>query len=292
MQKKGFLMKEKGILVGAHISISDGFAKAIEYGEEIGCTAIQIFTKSSRSYSAKKITEEEIQAFKEAQKNSDIKCVVAHTAYIINIGSSKADTERKSVASLKEELSRCEQLGIPYLVLHPGSHLGAGEEKCIKKISKNLDIALAKSTGKTKILLETMSGQGTNIGYKFEQLKQIRDLCKHKKLIGVCFDTCHTYSAGYDFGTPQGYKETFKEFGKILGLTRLKAIHLNDSKTRLNSRKDRHENIGKGKIPPKAFELIMKDKRFAKIPKILETPVDEKLTQHKREIELLKKLAV
>jgi len=290
-QKKDFFMKEKKILLGAHITIGKGLAKAIEYGQEIGCTAIQIFTKSNRSYFVKKLNAEEIQAFKETKKNSDIKCVITHTSYLINVGSKNADTEKKSVSSLKEELSRCELLGIPYLVLHPGSHLGAGEEKCIKKIAKNLDIVLEKATGKTKILLENMAGQGTSVGYKFEHLKQIRDLCKYKKLIGVCFDTCHAYAAGYDFSDPQSYKETFKKFGQILGLTRLMAIHLNDSKTELGSRKDRHENIGKGKIPLKAFELIMKDKRFSQIPKILETPVDKNFTQYKRELKLLKKLA-
>lgn len=281
-------MKNKTLL-GAHITISKGLDKAIEIGQSIGCTAIQIFTKSNRMYFAKKLTKQEIENFKQTQKNSDIDKVVAHTSYLINLCSTKNETIDKSIASLKEELSRCEQLSIPYLIMHPGSHMKVGEEEGIKKIAKNLDAVLNTATGKTMILLETMAGQGTNIGYKFEQLKKIRDLCKHKKLIGFCFDTCHVYSAGYNIGTEKGYKKTFKEFDDILGLKNLKTIHLNDSKTELGSRKDRHANIGQGKIPKIAFQLLIKDKKFKETPKILETPTDNDMKEYKEELELLKK---
>ena len=284
-------MKKNQLLIGAHITISKGFAKAIQIGQSIGCTAIQIFTKSNRMYFAKKLTKKEIVDFKTAQKNSKIEKVIAHTSYLINLCSTKEETEQKSITSLKEELERCEQLGIPYLVIHPGSHMKEGEEKGIKKISQNLDKVLNSADGTTMILLETMAGQGTNIGYKFEQLKEIRNLCKHKKLIGFCFDTCHVYSAGYNIGTKKGFEQTFKDFDKILGLKNLKAIHLNDSKTELGSRKDRHANIGRGNIPKITFQLLMTDKRFINVPKILETPTDSDMEEYKRELNLLKNWA-
>ncbi len=281
-------MKKEKALLGAHVSIAGGFYKAIKRGEAIGCTAIQIFTKSGRSWFAKKITDEEADKFKQAQKNSTIKIVVAHTSYLINIGSNKPETEKKSVDALSVELNRCEKLGIPYLVLHPGAHTGAGEEECIKKIAENLDKVLSKSNGKTMILLELTAGQGTNVGYKFEHIKQICSLCKEKKHIGVCLDTCHIFSAGYDI-SPNGYKSVMDEYKKILGIRSLKVIHLNDSKTELGSRKDRHENIGKGKIPLKTFNLIMNDKDLTGIPKILETPVRDE-SGYVDEIKLLKKM--
>lgn len=280
-------MKEKTILLGAHVSISGGFYKAIEKGEQIGCTAIQIFTKSGRSWFAKKITNEEIKKFKETLKNSHIKYVIAHASYLINIGSPKKEMEKKSIAGLELELERCEQLGIKYLVVHPGAHLKEGEEKCLKQIAKNLDKILKKHKGKTKILLETTAGQGTNVGYKFEQIKEILDLSKEKNKLGVCLDTCHIFSAGYDIGSPKGYEKVMKQFSKIIGLKNLKVVHLNDSKTKLNSKKDRHENIGKGTIPLSTFRLIMNDKRLEKIPKILETPVKTG-DEHSKEIKMLK----
>ncbi|KKP24292.1 MAG: putative endonuclease 4 [candidate division TM6 bacterium GW2011_GWF2_28_16] len=282
-------MKVKDILLGAHTSISGGLYKAIEEGEQIGCTAIQIFTKSSRSWFTSKLTLKEIEKFKETQKKSNIKIIVAHTSYLINLGSPNKDTEKKSINSLQQELTRCELLNIPYLVLHPGAHLKSGEELCLKKIAENLDLILKESTGKTMILLENTAGQGTNIGYKFEHLKQIRDMAKEKNKLGVCLDTCHVFSSGYDISSPEGYEKVITEFKKIIGLKNLKVIHLNDSKTELNSKKDRHENIGKGKIPLKIFNLIMNDKRLFKIPKILETPVNNFL-EYKPELDLLKSM--
>jgi len=281
-------MRGKRILVGAHISIVGGLHKAIKRGEEIGCAAIQIFTKSARSWLAKKITSEEVDLFKKAWKSSAVSLVIVHAGYLINIGSCKKSFERKSVKSLLEELQRCELLGIPYLVLHPGAYVGWKEEECIAQIAKNLDEVLEKVNGKSKILLETMAGQGTNVGYTFEQLKKIRKLCKNKRRVGICFDTCHTFAAGYDISTPKGYKETMEHFDKVLGVGLLKVIHVNGSKRELESRKDRHENLGKGEIPLKTFELIMNDKRFFNVPKILETPIGREV--YEKEIKTLKKM--
>lgn len=281
-------MKNETILVGAHTSISGGLYKSIEEGERLGCNVIQIFTKSSRSWFAKKLTPIEIDKFKEVQKNSNIKTVVAHTSYLINLGSPKKEIEEKSIKSLSEELARCEELNIPYLVLHPGAHLKTSEESCIKQIAKNLDSVLRKNA-KTMILLETTSGQGTNVGYKFEHLRQIIDLSNEKNKLGVCLDTCHIFSAGYDISSKKTYDEVIINLKKIVGIRKLKAIHLNDSKTEFNSRKDRHENIGKGTIGLEAFKLIMNDERLKNIPKILETPVVQG-DEYKKEIELLKRM--
>jgi deoxyribonuclease-4 len=281
-------VKEKTVLVGAHVSIAGGLHKAVERALALGATTMQIFTKSSRSWYDKPISPETEKLFKKALKDSGLKKIVAHASYLINIASAKPNTEQQSVAALKHELHRCEQLSIPFLVLHPGSHIGDGEEKGIKKICKNLDKVLATANGKTKLLLETMAGQGTNLGYTFKQIREIHDRCTHKKHLGVCLDTCHIFAAGYELRNTTEYEKTMKKFARIVGLRKLKAIHLNDSKTELGSRKDRHESLGKGQIPKKIFQLIMQDKRLVGIPKILETPDP---TLYKEEISLLKRWA-
>ena len=283
-------MSHKEILIGSHISSAGNLHLAFQRGESIGCTVMQIFTKSSRTWFASKIQNEEITQFKQAAKKSPIKIVVAHAGYLINIGSSKSDTLKKSLKSLIEEIERCNQLEIPYLILHPGSHLGAGEAKGIEQIAQQLELALESAPGNTMILLENMAGQGTNLGYKFEHLSNIIDLCKHKKRLGVCFDTCHAFAAGYDISTKEGYKETFKLFDKIIGLKHLKAIHLNDSFGTLGSRVDRHAPLNDGKISIDTFEWIMNDKNFRDIPKILETPSDTEMKLWSKEIKLLKSL--
>jgi len=275
------------ILVGAHVSIAGGLHKAVERAIALGATTMQIFTKSGRTWFAKKITQEEAERFKQAVKKTKLIGVTAHSSYLINIASINLKTIKKSLTALVEEIQRCELLSIPYLVLHPGSHVGTGEETGIKKIAKNLDRVLKKTSGKTLVLLETMAGQGTNIGYTFEQLREIIDLCEEQKKIGVCLDTCHIFAAGYDINTPEAYENTIKKFTQILGLRRLKVIHINDSKTLCNSRKDRHASLGTGKISPQAFKLIMNDKRLTNIPKILETPEPELYAE---EIRMLKNM--
>jgi len=282
------ILDKKKILIGAHLSISGGLEKSAERAASIGCTTMQIFTKNNKAWFGKTIDEEEAKLFRKAVKSAGLSKIMAHCSYLINLASAKREVEQKSVAALKHELHRCEQLGIPYLVLHPGSHLGAGVEKGIKKVVKNLATVLKTASGKTTILLETMSGQGTNIGATFEEIKEIYKNCEYKKLLGVCLDTCHIFAAGYDISTPEEYEKTIKKFQRIIGLSRLKAIHINDSKTECGSKKDRHENIGKGEIPIEAFKLIMQDKRLSKIPKILETPSADGMTEYKREVRRLK----
>jgi deoxyribonuclease-4 len=266
--------KKQPLLLGAHISTSGGFEKAIERGESIGCTTIQIFTKSNRQWSAKPIKPEEALAFKKAQSQSIIQVVVAHCAYLINIGASSESIKNKSLTALKDELARCESLGIPYLVLHPGSNGGMSEFDCLQEIATGLDHVLQLVPGKTMILIETMAGQGNNLCYKFEHISQIIQLSQFKSRLGVCFDTCHVFAAGYDFRTEATYAQLWEEFDRVIGLEKLKVIHLNDSKKDLGSRVDRHEHVTKGQLGSEPFRLLLNDERFFAIPKILETPKD------------------
>jgi len=275
------------MILGAHMSIAGGVDKAIERGASIDCDAIQIFVKNNNQWFAKEQTKEEIESFKKLQKKTNI-FVFAHTGYLINLASPKEDVYEKSMESMLGEIIRCQKLDIPYLVLHPGSHLGTGEETGIKKIIKSLN-KLFKETKKSpvKVLLETTSGQGTNLGYKFEHISEIIAGISEKTRTGVCFDTCHSFSAGYDIKSKDGYKKTMEEFDKIIGIKNLLAFHINDSKFPMGQKKDRHEHIGQGFLGLEAFENILNDKRFKNIPMVLETPKDEDL---KEDVENLKTL--
>lgn len=275
-------------LIGAHISIAGGLHLAVQRALSIGCTTMQIFTKSNRSWFDKPLDPEEIALFRAAVSASGLSNIMAHTSYLINIGSKESSTEINSVKALALELQRAEALDIPYLVLHPGSHTGAGIEPCIKKIAKNLDAVLANASGKTTILIETMAGQGSNVGSTFEELNEILTQASYQKFLAACFDTCHVFSAGYDLNSDHKYDEPFAHFDSVIGLKNLKAFHLNDSKTPLNSRKDRHEELGKGSINLSFFSRLMNDPRFAILPKVLETPSDPEMNLYKREIELLR----
>ena len=283
--------KKHNVLVGCHTSISGGLHKAIERGEAIGCTAIQIFTKSSRKWFDGKITEEEAEFFKQTWKQSTIEKVITHSGYLINVGSPTKKTATDSTKSLTDEIKRCAMLGIPNLIIHPGSHLKKGEDECLTRIAENIDYALDQCDGSVCVLLETMAGQGSNVGYTFQQLLEIRKRSTHKKNIGYCLDTCHIFSAGYDISSEAAYKKTFKLFDDILGLEHLHAIHVNDSQTPFNSRKDRHAALGEGSIPLETFKLLMQDKKLCDIPKLLETPTDPEMKLWKKEIALLKKFA-
>ncbi|MFC1845692.1 deoxyribonuclease IV [Candidatus Dependentiae bacterium] len=281
--------KKKKLLLGAHMSIAGGFDKAIERGESISCTAMQIFTRSNRQWGAKKLTEKDVELFRKALRGSSIRSVIAHLPYLINIGSPNAKTRHASLSVLEQELNRCNMLGIKYLVLHPGSHLGEGEEKCLDRIAKGINSLFAQDDGKAVILLENMAGQGTNVGYQFEQLGYLIKNIQNKKRVGICFDTCHAFAAGYDFRKEDDYQEMWKLFGRKVGISKVKAFHLNDSKRELGSRVDRHENIGKGKLGREAFRLLMNDKRFFGVPKILETPKPT-LDLYKKNMQVLKRL--
>jgi deoxyribonuclease-4 len=281
----------KKLLIGAHMSISGGVFNAFQHGEEVGCATIQIFTKNSNQWKAKELTSEDARKFRESQKKTGISPVVGHNAYLINLASPKKDVYDLSMEAMLVELERAELLGLPYLVIHPGAHLESGEKEGVRKIAKSVDKLHQKTKGfKVKICLETTAGQGSTLGYRFEQLAEIIDRVKESDRLGVCYDTCHSFAAGYDIRTKKAYELTFKLFEQHIGVQHLKVIHLNDSLKDLDSRVDRHQHIGKGKIGLEGFRLIMNDKRWEKIPKILETPKEGGTAKDIENLKLLRKL--
>jgi deoxyribonuclease-4 len=261
-------------LLGAHMSIAGGVDKAIERGHSIGCTAIQIFVKNNNQWFGKTLNDDEIERFLKIRHETGI-FVFAHAGYLINLASPDRANHDKSIKSMLDELKRCEALKLPFIVLHPGSHMGQGEEEGIKRIVKSLDFLFGKTAGyKVKILIETTAGQGTNLGYSFEHIAKMIKAAKEAKRLGVCFDTCHSYAAGYDIKTKAGFEKTWQEFDNIIGLNKLLAFHLNDAKAEFSSHKDRHEHIGKGTLGTEAFALLLNDRRFKDLPMVLETPKD------------------
>ncbi|MFA3782725.1 deoxyribonuclease IV [Melioribacteraceae bacterium 4301-Me] len=275
-------------LLGAHTFVTGGPASAIDTAEKLGFTAIQIFTKNNNQYFAKDLSEKEINDFKSKLLASNIKFVVSHDSYLINLCSKDPMMLKKSREAFLKELERCEQLGIPYLNFHPGAHGGQGEELGIKLIAESLNIVHQKTKGyKTKSMLEATAGQGTALGYRFEQLRKIIDLVEEPERMSVCIDTAHIFAAGYDIRDSKQYKKVIKEFNDIIGLEKLKCIHMNDSKKELGSRVDRHEHIGKGFIGTEGFTNIMNDKKLERVPKILETPKGKDQKEDLQNIKLL-----
>ena len=280
------LRKDKQLLLGAHISIAGGLEKSIIRGENLSLTCIQIFTKSNRQWKVKNLTEKDISLFTEKWKYSFIKYIIAHASYLINLGSPEKEIATKSTNSLAIELERCEQLKIPYLVFHPGSRQNMQEDECLKQIAYSINEVIEKVPGKSILVIENMAGQGSNVCYNFQHLAQILKHIKIKKRVGICFDTCHAFAAGYDFRNKESYENMWKEFNDIIGIKHVKVIHLNDSQKILGSHIDRHESIGKGKLGKEAFDLIMNDKNFIDVPKILETPVNQE-TDYSKDLRLL-----
>ncbi|MBI5807338.1 MAG: deoxyribonuclease IV [Ignavibacteriales bacterium] len=260
-------------LIGAHIFVNGGVDSAITKAEEFGFTAIQIFTRNNNRWTSKPLSDKEINAFKEKLASSNIKVVVSHDSYLINLCAVDPENLEKSRLAFKDELDRCEQLGIPYLNFHPGSHGGAGEDEGIKLIAESLNLLHQQTKGyKVKSMLEATAGQGNALGYKFEQLAKIIELVEEKERMCVCIDTAHIFAAGYNIKDPKEYKKVMKNFDDIIGLDLLKCIHMNDSKKPLGSRVDRHDHIGKGEIGLDGFSNIMNDKRLKDVALILETP--------------------
>ena len=277
--------------LGAHMSISEGVHLALERGKSIGCNAVQLFVKSSNQWRAKALTGDEISLFREKAALYDPNFIVAHSSYLINIASPEKELLAKSRDALLVEVERCEALGIPWLVLHPGSHRGAGEEAGIAAVAESLDLIFARTKGyKNSILLETTAGQGQTLGRTFEELAAMRGRVKNVERVGFCYDTCHTFSAGYDISTKAKYESVFGDLDRTLGLPNLKAFHLNDSKTPFDSRRDRHEMIGKGEIGIEPFRMLVNDPRFRKIPMILETPKGPDLKEDVENLALLRSL--
>jgi len=275
-------------LVGCHVSISGGIEKAPQRGVEFGCEVMQVFTANQRQWIPKVISDEQVVKYKENLGATKIGTVISHNSYLTNLGGFDEAIIIKSTTQFEAEIKRCDRLGIPYLVFHPGSHLGKGVDFCLEQIAKNIDQVLANiGETKTTLLLENTAGQGTNVGYDFDHLKRIIELSKNPEKFGVCFDTCHGFQAGYNITTKESYDKTFQQFDEIIGLDRLKAFHFNDAKFDVGLKKDRHHNIGEGYIGLEPFQWLMQDERFKDIPMILETPNgDEKWAE---EIAILKK---
>ena len=279
------------VLLGAHMSIAGGVHTAVERGNRIGCTAMQMFVKNNNQWHGKPLTESDISTYKELLSKSSIGPVVVHDTYLINLCATDRAILRKSRAALKDELDRCEMLGVPYLNFHPGAHMGRGEEDGIKLIAESLNVIHDETKQyKVKSVVETTAGQGTAIGYTFDHIRRIIDAVDEKNRMAVCVDTCHVFAAGYDISTEEGYERTFKEFDDIIGLDRLVAFHVNDSKRELNSHVDRHEHIGKGRIGLKGFRLLMNDDRFSAIPKILETDKGPEMLEDIENMKVLRSL--
>jgi deoxyribonuclease-4 len=277
-------------LLGAHMSTAGGVDSALDRGKLLDCTAIQIFVKNNNQWFGKPLPEEEVKSFTAKREATGI-FVFAHSGYLINLASAKPDNHAKSIQSMLEELEKCEELGIPFIVLHPGSHGGQGEEEGIKRVAHSLDRLFKDTAGyKVKIALETTAGQGTGLGYKFDHFKQWFELISEPARLGVCVDTCHIYAAGYDIATDEGYINTWSEFKTLVGFNNLMAFHLNDSKKELNSRVDRHEHIGHGMLGSKVFEKLLNDEIFAPLPMVLETPKDPEMKLDQMNLQLLRSL--
>jgi deoxyribonuclease-4 len=260
--------------VGAHVSASGGVENAPVNAHQIGAKAFALFTKNQKQWFAKPLTTENIDGFKKncEKYGYNPKYIMPHDSYLINLGNPVAENLAKSRKAFLDEMQRCEQLGIELLNFHPGAHLKQiSEEACITKIAESINITLDKTKGVVAVI-ENTAGQGSAIGYKFEHLAAIIDQVEDKSRVGVCLDTCHTFTAGYDIKSEEGYKATFNDFDAVVGFNYLKGIHLNDSKKELASRVDRHDNIGKGLLGLEVFRRMMNDPRFDEMPIILETP--------------------
>jgi deoxyribonuclease-4 len=285
--------KPRRPLLGAHMSIAGGVGNALLLGAKVQCEAIQIFTKSSRQWACKPYTQEEIAHYRENQKTSGIKKVIAHDSYLLNLGSPDVVLRQRSILAFIDEMERCEMLGISNLIAHPGSHVGAGEDQGIKTIASSLnEIHQACPGYRVRVTLEITAGQGSNLGYRFEHIVRMFDATRESERLRVCFDTEHAFAAGYDIRTKEGYERTFTEFDDAIGIEMLAAFHLNDSKKEFNSRVDRHEHIGKGHIGLEAFRLLMNDKRFWGVPMCLETPKGLDLAEDRENLSLLRSLFV
>ncbi len=275
-------------MIGAHVSIAGGVENAPENGRRLRCQAIQIFTRGQRQWTAHPLRDESVRGFRAAMERTGIRGAIAHASYLFNLAGDGA-TLRRSREGLRDEWTRAEALGLSGLVLHPGSHLGRGEQDGIGRIIDSLDAVEGRLPGgRARILIETTAGQGSNLGYRFEQIAAMLAGVRHPERFGVCLDTAHVFAAGYDIRTAEGLRSVLEEFDRVVGLDRLGAFHLNDSKAPFGSRVDRHEHIGKGKIGREPFRALVNDPRFRGLPMVLETPGGEE--HYGRNLSILRRL--
>jgi deoxyribonuclease-4 len=261
--------------LGAHLSIGGGLPRAVDRAVVAGCETLQIFTKSAGQWRARTLPDSEIDDFRRKAREAGIRPIFAHNSYLINIAASSPLLRRQSIDALWDEILRAEVLGLDGLIMHPGSYTSGTEADGLRLIADAIGELLVRRRLKTKILLEHTAGQGTNLGHRFEHLAAILEGIRWSKQVGVCLDTCHLVAAGYDITHQRGYAETFREFDAVVGLERIRAFHLNDSKKPCGSRVDRHEHIGKGCLGLETFRRLLNDPRFSESPMLLETPKDD-----------------
>ncbi len=278
--------------LGAHVSAAGGLSKAIERGVALGCDALQVFVKNASQWQAKPVDPEAAEAFRSAHAASPIGPLVAHAAYLINLAAPDPAILAKSRAALQDELERCARYGVPALVVHPGAHLGRGEEIGLTAIAESLDAVYGEIPEcSTRTLLELTAGQGTVLGRRLAELEAIRDQAACRDRLGVCLDTCHAFAAGYALDEAGGYESFLEEIAATVGLEAVECVHLNDSVGERGSRKDRHANLGEGRIGLAAFARLLADPRLAAVPMILETPIGDDEMGHARDLATLRGLA-
>jgi deoxyribonuclease-4 len=260
-------------ILGAHMSMAGGYYRAVDAAHEHGCDCVQLFTKNNNQWRARPIEDQDVKLFQQSLEKTGIRHTLSHSSYLINLASPQAELWKKSIDAMVIELQRADQLGIPYVVVHPGSFTSSSEQAGIKQIGKALDEIdrQTKSLGSCS-LLETTAGQGTNLGWKFEQLAGMLEATRNPDRIGICLDTCHVFAAGYPMETEKQYKSMWRKFQRTVGIEKLKAFHLNDSKRGCGSRVDRHEGIGRGEMGLEPFRHLINDDRFCGLPMYLETP--------------------
>ena len=278
-------------MLGAHVSISGGVQNAPENGRKADCDCIQIFSKNQMQWKAKPIADDEAREFKVNMERFEIAEALIHDSYLINLASPEKEALEKSRDAFLDEARRAQKLGVKHLIFHPGAHKGSGESRGLRTIAESLNWVREEfDSNEVVFVLETTAGQGSVLGHSFEQLAKVIEMLDEPEYAGVCFDTCHSHAAGYDIKSVKGYEETFNLFDETLGLDRLKAIHLNDSKGKRGSHLDRHEQIGEGHLGNETFLNLMNDDRLEKVPMVLETPAgDEKYADELRRLRLMVK---
>jgi len=277
--------------LGAHVSIAGGLHRALERGRALGCGAVQIFLKNQRQWAARPLGGDEVRAFRIARRTAAIAPVFAHASYLINLAGPDPANWRQAVDAFTDELERAEALGLSCVVIHPGSHLGAGPAVGIERIAAAVREALGRTRGyRVRIALENTAGAGGVLGRTFAELGALLDRAGRPRRLGVCLDTCHLFAGGYDVRTPAGYEEATSECGRVVGLDRVLAFHLNDAKAPLGSGLDRHEHIGRGELGLRPFRLLLCDARFRDVPKVLETPKEPEPIADLRNLAVLRRL--
>lgn len=277
------------MLLGAHVSISGSIDLSVDRALQLSCTTFQIFTRNPRGWKTTKLRKDEVERFKDKRRKAGFSVVVAHMPYLPNIASPNKSSWQLSLRSLIDELKRCDQLEIDYLVSHIGSHLGKGIDVGILQVARAVDTSIEKTNPKCMLLLENMAGQKNSVGSRFEDIRRILDKISHIDKVGICLDTCHLFAAGYDVKTQAGITNTFNDFDSIIGLKMLKVVHLNDSAAGLGRHLDRHEHIGLGQIGEDGFKNFINQKFIKKLPMIIETPEDER-GDYARDLSVLRSL--